>query len=369
MTITFGTFNLAQKRDEAKSGQKVFAELLEQVKLAEELGFETAWLAEHHFSYYSLCPSPLVVAAHLATATERIKLGTAVLVLPLYEPARLVQEIALVDCLSNGRLLVGIGSGYQDYEFDRFRVKLDGAMDMTGEMLDIIERALTQESFAYQGKHYTIPETRISVKPVQQPMPEMWVAGMLANEAIKHRVARKGYIPFLAPALGPTANLKPAREAYDEAYRTAGVDPLGTQMGLMRYCHVTESKKAARDAAERCRYSSRVSMSLRLNYYRLKGLVAEDPPMENEPALEEMQQNMIIGDAETCAQHVLEDHDIMRTTHVCLYSQPGGLEHKQVMKSLEKFTTEVVPIVEKELAGKGVTVRMGPAPARTAAAE
>ena len=99
-----------------------------------------------------------------------------VLVLPLYEPARVLQEIAMVDALSHGRLQVGIGSGYQQYEFDRFHSSLDGAMEMTAEILDIIERGLTQESFSHQGKHYSIPETRIAVKPVQKPMPPMSAA-------------------------------------------------------------------------------------------------------------------------------------------------------------------------------------------------
>jgi alkanesulfonate monooxygenase SsuD/methylene tetrahydromethanopterin reductase-like flavin-dependent oxidoreductase (luciferase family) len=369
MALSFGTFNLTQRRDPARTGETIYAELVEQVRLAERLGFDTAWIAEHHFNNYSLCPSPLVMCAHLAAATRTIKLGTAVLVLPLYEPARVLQEIAMVDALSGGRLQVGIGSGYQQYEFDRFHASLDGAMEMTAEILDIIERGLTQDSFSHAGKHYAIPETRIAVKPVQKPMPPMWVAGMMANADIKRRVAAHGYIPFLAAALSPVEKLLPIRKAYDDAYREVGVDPRTQGMGLMRYFHLTDSKDEARDAAERCRYSTRISLSLRLNYAEMDGLVVKDVPFKDEPSIDAMMPNMIIGDAHTCAERILGDYDAMRATHIALYTQPGDLPHARVMRSLEKFASECVPIIAKELAKRGETLTFGPAAARKPAAE
>lgn len=368
MSLTFGTFNLMQRRDPARTGEQIYGELAEQVRLAEAAGFSTAWIAEHHFNNYSLCPSPLVMCSHLAAATRTIRIGTAVLVLPLYEPARVLQEIAMVDSLSNGRLELGIGSGYQQYEFDRFHAKLDGAMEMTAEILDIIERGLTQESFSFHGKHYDIPETQISVKTVQKPMPPMWVAGMMNNKDIKRRVASKGYIPFLAAALSPTSKLLPIRQAYDEAYCEAGSDPMKQPMGLMRYFHLTDDKKEALDAAERCRYSSRISLALRLNYAEMDGLVVKDTPFKDEPPIDEMMTNMIIGDAHACAQRIIEDVDAMRATHIALYSQPGDLPHKRVMRSLEKFAAECVPLVTKELAKRGVSVSFGPQSQRRAAA-
>ena len=101
--MRFGLFNLLQKRDTAKLDREIFEEMIEQTRLAESMGFETSWFGEHHFSTYSICPSPLVAAAYCAAHTERIKVGTGVLVLPLYDPVRVVQEIAMVDAMSNGR--------------------------------------------------------------------------------------------------------------------------------------------------------------------------------------------------------------------------------------------------------------------------
>ena len=108
-------------------------------RIAESLGFGRAWFAEHHFSNYSLCPSPLMMVAHAAAATERIRLGTAVIVAPLHTPARLLGEIGLADSLSGGRLDLGIGNGYQHFE----SAKAIHSMELwTERVVPMVERAL-----------------------------------------------------------------------------------------------------------------------------------------------------------------------------------------------------------------------------------
>ena len=159
--MEFGIFNLMGARETEKSAAQVFAEVAEQTRLADELGYHTAWFAEHHFSNYCLCASPLMMVAHCASITNNIRLGTAVLVLPLYNPARLAAEIATADALSNGRLSLGIGAGYQPYEFERFGVDLKQNLEMTEEFAEILDLALNRDFFSYNGKHYRLPETHI----------------------------------------------------------------------------------------------------------------------------------------------------------------------------------------------------------------
>src|SRR3979409_490819 len=131
--MEFGIFNLMGAREQDKTAAQVFAEVAEQTRLpdrtehhrlADQLGYKTAWFAEHHFSNYCLCASPLMMVAHCASITEKIRLGTAVVVLPLYNPARLAAAIATADALSNGRLMLGIGAGYQPSQFERFGVAI-----------------------------------------------------------------------------------------------------------------------------------------------------------------------------------------------------------------------------------------------------
>src|SRR5437773_11733424 len=187
--MDFGIFNLMGSREANKPTAQVFSEVAEQTRLADALGYTIAWFAEHHFSNYCLCASPLMMVAHCAAITEKIRLGTAVVVLPLYNPARLAAEIATADALSNGRLALGIGSGYQPYEFDRFGVDIKANLEMTEEFCDILDRALSQDFFGYNGKHYRIPRTHIPARPVQRPLP-IYVARR--TEAMVRAAARRG---------------------------------------------------------------------------------------------------------------------------------------------------------------------------------
>src|SRR5437660_86497 len=147
-------------------------------QLHPELSLELADIAcsaDHHFNHYSLCPSPLMMVAHCAGLTKRIRLGTAVCVLPLYHPARLLGEIGFADTVSGGRLDLGIGSGYQQFEFDRFGVDLKNSHSLFAELYDVLEAGMKEHVFSYSGQHLQIPPTSIAVRTVQKPMPPIWV--------------------------------------------------------------------------------------------------------------------------------------------------------------------------------------------------
>src|SRR3979409_1247641 len=173
--MEFGIFNLMGAREQDKTAAQVFAEVAEQTRLpdrtehhrlADQLGYKTAWFAEHHFSNYCMCASPLMMVAHCASITKKIRLGTAVVVLPLYNPARLTGGVTTAGSLSNGRLMLGIGAGYQPYEFERFGVDIAKNFEMTNEFCDILDLAFSRDFFSYHGKHYQIAETHIPVRPV-----------------------------------------------------------------------------------------------------------------------------------------------------------------------------------------------------------
>src|SRR5882724_6553824 len=132
--MDFGIFNLMGARQADKPTAQVFGEVAEQTRHADALGYTIAWFAEHHFSNYCLCASPLMMVAHCASITKKIRLGTAVVVLPLYNPARLAAEIAIADAWSNGRLMRGNGAGYQPHDFERFGTALGHKLEMTDDL-------------------------------------------------------------------------------------------------------------------------------------------------------------------------------------------------------------------------------------------
>src|SRR5712691_9368663 len=155
--MEFGTFLLLQTPS-AERSDVIYRRGVEITQAAEDLGFKNMWLAEHHFSTYGLLSRPLTYALHLANKTRRIRVGTAVIVVPLHHPLVIAEEIATVDLLSGGRLDVGLGRGYQRYEFERLGHDLAESRTRWEEAVDIILLAFTGTPFSYDGKYYKIPE-------------------------------------------------------------------------------------------------------------------------------------------------------------------------------------------------------------------
>ena len=176
-----GLFSLMGLYDRNTSPASVLRTTVDTVRMAEDLGFDVAWFAEHHFTNHSICPSSLLMVAHCATQVTRIRLGSAVLVLPFYDPLRLVQEAAFADLMARGRLVLGLGSGYQPYEFDRFGVDPETKTGIMMEAWDIIEQGLTSGFVDYRGEHFRIARTELSMRPFGLAMPEVFVAGSHAD--------------------------------------------------------------------------------------------------------------------------------------------------------------------------------------------
>lgn len=346
----FGLFNLLQIRDPAKPAKAAFQETLAQVRLAEAIGFEMAWFAEHHFSTYSVCASPMVMAAWVAGQTSRIKLAPGVLLLPLYDPVRLIQEIGMVDLMSDGRFVLGIGTGYQPYEFERFNVELKEGGDRFVEFLAMIEQALTEGHFSYKGKFYSYPETRLAALP-ERRLPEVYVAGVLNHPVIRRHIAERRYVPLLAPAWNPIALVEKQRADYLEVARGMGVAPEHFPFSVMRFVHVTDSRAEALAAAENFRYSSRAAVALRFNYGEFDGVTPRDIPAKVEPSLEQIVDNCVIGDAHLCAEKIVAEAKSLNPLHYACFMQNGFLSHGQAMRSLERFGAEVLPLVRKALPG------------------
>ena len=233
----FGQFNLMGYRERGTTTASLITAAVEQVKLADQAGFDIAWFAEHHFSNYCVCPSPLMMVARCAGETQRIRLAPAVVVTPLYQPARLLAEIGLADSMCDGRLVLGVGSGYQPYEFDRFRVPLEHSKAMLEEFMDMMELAFTQETFSYQGTHYQLPETHISARPVRG-MPEIWIAG---DNPVIHRVAaRRGYVPLFTGRYLGAAYLERMRDTIAESFQAEGRSVESMPIAIQRFMCVTK---------------------------------------------------------------------------------------------------------------------------------
>jgi alkanesulfonate monooxygenase SsuD/methylene tetrahydromethanopterin reductase-like flavin-dependent oxidoreductase (luciferase family) len=344
--MEFGIFNLMGSRETSKPTAQVFGEVAEQVGRADELGYTIAWFAEHHFSNYCLCASPLMMVAHCASITRRIRLGTAVVVLPLYNPARLAAEIATADALSNGRLMLGIGAGYQPYEFERFGVDIARNLEMTDEFCDILDLAFSRDFFSYHGKHYQMPDTHIPARPVQSPLP-IYVAGH--TQAMFRAAARHGYRVLTSGRVGGIALLTEQYADIAAAFAAENKPLSRAHITVNRFAHITASREDGMRFAENARYQSRLASSLRRRQEVMQGTVLVDVPFPDEPPLETIYDNLLIGDVETVAEKLVAEIHAARPVHVCFSFKVGDTPHAAAMRSMELMMGEVKPKVEKAL--------------------
>ena len=219
--VSFGLFCLMGYRDRGSRVSEVLGNAVQMVQWAEEAGFEAAWFAEHHFSNYCVCPSPLVMVNHCAGLTTRIKLGPAVIVVPLYHPVRLLAEIGMTQALlGEDRFLLGLGSGYQPYEFERFGADLGDSKARLEEFLALMDRAYAGETFSFDGDFTTLPETSISTRPLDG-VPPIWIAG--DSESTHRLAAQRGFVPIITGRWFGADYLAEQRERIDASYAAEGL--------------------------------------------------------------------------------------------------------------------------------------------------
>jgi alkanesulfonate monooxygenase SsuD/methylene tetrahydromethanopterin reductase-like flavin-dependent oxidoreductase (luciferase family) len=347
--MEFGLFNLMSVRDNPGGVAGVIDDTRIMIGLAEDIGFDVAWFAEHHFTNYSISPSPLMMAAHFAAAFKTIKVGAAVVVLPLYHPARVAQEIALVDQLSGGRLVLGVGSGYQAYEFDRLGADVAKKNEMFLEYWDVVAQALMTGEAEFRGEHITLPPSVFTLRPYNRPMPELYVTS-LTPQVLK-KLGPLGAIPFITAGWKGSPALPAMVDNAQRVWREAGLADRPMPLAIQQYVYVTDSREKALQAAERARFVGRMVAALRDPAPKLSGAHLDPPPVANEPSLETIRDNLIIGDAHYVAERLAHEARSLRAVHYNCFFQFGDMPIADAARSLERFGAEVLPLINAELSG------------------
>ena len=173
---------------------EIYNETLDQIAWAETIGYDDVWLTEHHFCEDAHAPSILTLAAAVAVRTKKIRIGTAVLLLPLHDAVRVAEDGATIDILSNGRFELGVGIGYRPQEFDGLGFKRADRAGRMNEGLEIIRRLWDGETVDFDGQHYQITGAKLSPMPVQQPRPPIWVGGFAPASAKRAARLADGFI-------------------------------------------------------------------------------------------------------------------------------------------------------------------------------
>src|SRR6516165_3015924 len=235
------TMGIRQLPSHPRPLQELYREFLEEAVLAEQLGFDNVWASEHHFAEDAWNPSPITFLAAVAARTERVRVGTYVLLLPFHNPVRVAEDIAVLDNISGGRVDLPVGVGSAAEEFRTFGIPFNERLGRTFEALRIIERCFAGEEFSYKGKYYDFPNVRMTTTPVQKPGPPIWVASM-GDQSVAW-TARRGY--HLAAGAGR------GHAKYEELLRQFGHDGSKCQVASIPVrVHLAETREKAWDEAE-----------------------------------------------------------------------------------------------------------------------
>jgi len=241
--MKFSTFHLFPQPS-GWSVPDVYAYDFQVIEWADELGFDCAWVAEHHFRDYGVVPNTMLLFAHLAARTKRIRLGNAIVIMPFAHPLRVAEDAAMVDILSGGRLNFGFGRGYQGVEFAGLGVSMDDTRPRADEALDIVLKAWEGRPFSYQGRFYTVENVQVVPTPVQQPLPPVCFAS-ISPESIRH-YAQRG-IPFMVDGSVATPVLKESIASWKAIAAEHGHDPNGPDIIASRSVFIAKSNDEAKE--------------------------------------------------------------------------------------------------------------------------
>ncbi|HEX5299768.1 MAG TPA: LLM class flavin-dependent oxidoreductase [Streptosporangiaceae bacterium] len=311
---------------------QLYRETLDQAAYAEELGFSSVWLSEHHFSEEGYLPSLAAVLGALAVRTSRVRLGTAVLLAPLHHPLRLAEDLAVVDQLSGGRLDVGIAPGYKPDEFAVLGVPKAERGARTDETIEILRLAWSGERFSYAGKHFTFDDVIVAPPPAQLGGPPIWIGG--SSLAAARRASRYG-LCFM-PDSGAGA------EIYD-AYRTSVSVP--PRVATNRVLFAAESREKAWEICG-------PHFLYQFNAYRQWFSAAGDDDSHGDELTDPSVLNpehYFVGTPDDILAAITASQQRLGYEELVFWARPPGLPAEAATASLELIARHVLPALREEV--------------------
>jgi alkanesulfonate monooxygenase SsuD/methylene tetrahydromethanopterin reductase-like flavin-dependent oxidoreductase (luciferase family) len=325
---------------------------IEIIELLEELGFDGVWVAEHHFREYGVVPSIFNLLSHLAARTERLRLGTGIVVLPLHNPIHVAEEAAMADLLSHGRLQLGIGRGYQSIEFESFGLDLAEARDRFNEALDMIIGLWTEEDFEFAGKFYATGNAlTLMPRPLQRPHPPLHVAAV-SPETVELYAARG--LPILADPAAPFRKIAKAAETWYATAAQHGVDTGAAELVATRSVYVAPTVERARE--DQARFEAMFDRSRIFNvrsapFDSKTGEVAKGFEYYQDRYLKggtvgadfRWDQLEIIGDPERVINQIKMVQEMGYSNLMCDFGSTRPLPIEEMRRVLKFFAAEVIP--------------------------
>ncbi len=331
------------------SDAELYRTVMRDVDFHTDLGFETVWMIEHHFSDYFPTPSPLLALSYVAAKHPQLNLGTCVMVLPWYEPLRLAGEIAMLSTLTEGELYLGIGRGTAKYEYDAFGIDMNETRDRFREVWEIVRTALTGEPFTYDGKYLSVSK-QISVRP-NVPQDRVHFFGAIGSPDSAAVMAELGLAP-ICTTIGDSASQQRTLETWSAAAAEHGVvaDPMRP---IMINCIVADSDE---EAIRQAQQYIPAFMKAQVDHYtpdetdweqlpsyakwkgQFAGMRAKMDPA-NIPAWTTSQ---LVGSPDTVAERIHAYH-VAGFSHLFLHTATAGVPHEVRWQWVKRFATDIAP--------------------------
>ncbi|MEO8265949.1 MAG: LLM class flavin-dependent oxidoreductase [Ilumatobacteraceae bacterium] len=318
--------------DAAYALQDVYSDFIGDAVLAEELGFTSTWYGEHHFRECQWTGSPMMVATAVAARTEKIRVGTSVVLLPFHDPIRVAEDAAIADILSNGRFDLGVGPGSQYEEFISFGKDPAEMNQRSWEMVDWIQRAFAETAmFSHTGRFYDIPDMTFTTKPVQQPLP-MWWGGM-GPKNLARAAARGMHL------------IAPFNAGYDAALQACGRNPADYQVSVMLPVCVADTTDKAWEIAG-------AGIEYFVNFYQMRKNLQGEPALADARITQEMLRTGNAGfwfaavgtpDDMIGKLRPFVDGHLGRITQLALQMRQPGMTNADTHRSLRMFASQVIP--------------------------
>lgn len=324
-------------------------------RYADEAGFDYIWTTEHHFTENVHTGAPSAILAYFAGVTERAKLGYGVAIVPLHHPLRLAEELAWVDNLSKGRLVVGISPGWAAYEFELFGVPHEERRERLDEAFDIIKLALSNETFSYHGRFWQIDDLRVFPPPRQRNIP--FAMSCNQNESVERAADWK-----IAPLLGfpPAPILRQQRDVWENRARANGtseteINDIMKLTGVRKFIIIGKTDKEAEDVALQA--TARLQGTMQRLLTTSDGgpqestvrtasgemVTLDHTDVRNSPIFG----NHLYGTPDTIVEKLLELEKVGGMSHcICVF---GGAENGlgASRESIKLFSKEILPVIQK----------------------
>jgi alkanesulfonate monooxygenase SsuD/methylene tetrahydromethanopterin reductase-like flavin-dependent oxidoreductase (luciferase family) len=356
--MEFGLFFINEKPP-GMSDEEVIRNALEQCRLADELGYDSVWLGEHHFSPYGTMADTMLFGAAVAQITKRVAIGTAVAVPTFTHPVRVAEQIAMLDVMSGGRFRIGLGRGYQSREFNGYGVPQNESKVRFREATEIIDGLLSHEQFSYEGQFWSFENLTVAPRPLQQPRPPIYVAGSATPSSTEWLVAKNYRCLTGNPySLDPGSSDEIGHVLLDEQRRQGQPPSLEHAWGLLHNVLVGDTDQAAADAF-------RANWEIGNDYlYTFARVVEEGEELPEDYKYYSRMHDIwaqlkatnyddmlgmrgsLIGSPDLVAEKLVKLYESTGFSKQLMWMNRGGaVPQRDILHSMELFATKVIPQV------------------------